>query len=124
MNGWTRWNGDTISRNIDNAGLTAVDKTAHLVLSASIQEVPLDEKTLMKSGIVIIKHERVPIAIISFGGGPGTGHPIVPYAIRWHETKANFQHGRKWKYLKDPLDRLASRALREFLRQEIGRVLR
>lgn len=121
--GWTRWNGAQINRKVKAASLRAVEKTANVVLSASKQQVPLDEGLLLRSGIVIIKQDNVPIAIICYGGGPGTGHPRIPYAVRWHETQANFQHGRKWKYLKDPFNQLAGRALIQFLEQEIGGVL-
>jgi hypothetical protein len=121
--GWTRWNGPQIVRNVENASIRAVEKTGYVVLTASKQQVPLDEGFLLRSGIVIVKHENIPIAIICFGGGPGTGHPRIPYAVRWHETQANFQHGRKWKYLKDPFNQLASRTLIEALKQELRGIL-
>lgn len=120
---WTRWNGRNIDNLIEGACIRAVDKTGHVILTAAKQQVPLDEGFLLRSGIVIIKYDNVPIGIVSFGGGPGTGHPKIPYAIRWHETQANFQHGRKWKYLKDPFNRLASGTLMQALKNEIGGIL-
>lgn len=121
---WTSWNGPRITRNVLEACTRAVDKTGHVILTASQSQVPIDEKTLLGSGIVILKNESgVPIAIVSYGGGAGTGHPKVPYAIRWHEEQANFQHGRKWKYLKDPYNRLAGPALLRNLEQELRGVL-
>lgn len=121
---WTRWNGTQITANIKNATVKAVDKTAHVILTASQSQVPLDEGFLSRSGIVIIKNENnMPIAIICYGGGPGTGHPKIPYAIKWHETQANFQHGRKWKYLKDPFSQLAATALKQSLTQELRSIL-
>lgn len=120
---WTRWNGDSINGMIKDACIRAVDKTAHVVLSASNQEVPLDEGFLLRSGIVITRYDRIAYSIISYGGGPGTGHPKIPYAIRWHENMANFQHGRKWKYLKDPFSRIATSELLEKIKNEIRGVL-
>jgi len=120
---WNQWNGDNINTLVENACVRAVDKTGHVILTAAKQQVPLDEGFLLRSGIVIIKHKKIPIAIISFGGGPGTGHPKIPYALRWHETQANFQHGRKWKYLKDPYSRLGARTLILALQDEIGGIL-
>ncbi|OFW61771.1 MAG: hypothetical protein A2Z35_05940 [Actinobacteria bacterium RBG_19FT_COMBO_36_27] len=120
---WTRWNGPSIKRKIREATINTVVKTGDVVLSASKQEVPLDDGFLLRSGIVVLKHDNVPVAIISFGGGPGTGHPQIPYARRWHENQANFQHGRKWKYLKDPFNRLASSSLTRILEAELRRIL-
>lgn len=120
---WRRWNGYRIMSQVEEAAIKAVDKTGHVILTAAKQEVPLDEGFLLRSGIVIIRHDNVPIAIISFGGGPGTGHPEIPYAIKWHEQQANFQHGRKWKYLKDPFNRLASKTLIQALKDEMGGIL-
>ena len=120
---WTRWNGEYINRIVENAALKAVEKTGNVVLAASKQQVPLDEGFLLRSGVVIIRHEDVPVAIICYGGGSGTGHPKIPYAVRWHENQANFQHGRKWKYLKDPFNQLASKTFLQSLRQELSGVL-
>lgn len=104
---WTNWRGDE-AVNIVNAALRrAAQKTGSVVLQASQGEVPLDESPLMKSGIVIMAANNVPACCITYGGGAGTGFPIIPYAVRWHEKQANFQHGRKRFYLRDPFMRLA-----------------
>ena len=34
----------------------------------------------------------------------------TPYAVRWHEEPANFQRGRKNKYLEDPCNDPSIRA--------------
>lgn len=121
--GWTRWNGKQIARNVFKASYRAVEKTSNIILTVSKQQVPLDEGFLLRSGVVIMKQDNVPFSIICYGGGPGTGHPKIPYAIRWHETQANFQHGRKWKYLKDPFSQLASNTLKQCLEQELRGIL-
>jgi hypothetical protein len=102
------------------ASREAVLETAHIVLAATKQEVPLDEGTLSRSGIVIAAPGGAPAAAIVYGGGPGTGHPLVAYAKHWHENDANFQHGRKSQYLRDPFNRLAARVLQDKL-QAAGR---
>ena len=118
--GWNRWNGDEILKTVVQGSTKAVRKTCNVVLTASQNEVPLDEGFLLRSGIVIIRYRKNPVGIISYGGGPGTGNPKIPYALRWHENMANFQRGRKWKYLIDPFNRLAGPSLLTFLYQEVG----
>ncbi len=102
----------------------AVADTCYIVLEAAKQQVPHDEGTLERSGMVVMAPEPDAAGVICFGGGPGTGHPIVPYAIRWHENSANFQKGRKRFYLKDPYNQLAAPTLKKALMFEIGEILR
>jgi hypothetical protein len=123
MNGWTRWFGDEVKRLTNEACCKAVQKTGEVVLAAAKNEVPLDEGTLKDSGIVIMAAGNEPACCITFGGGQGTGFPIVPYAIRWHEHTANFQHGRKAFYLRDPFNRLAKQKLEEFIKEEMRNFL-
>ncbi len=121
--GWNSWNAENIQRLINEACVIANDKTMHIVLTASQSEVPLDEGFLTRSGMVIARRDRNQISsIISYGGGIGTGHPRIPYARRWHENQANFQHGRKWKYLRDPFNRIAPSLMMINLQRELRRV--
>jgi hypothetical protein len=105
---WRNWQGTQIKNKIMRANFEAAQKALEVVGEQSDQEVPHRDGILMRS-----KHIRVElvgskvIGIISYGGGPGTGHTKVPYAIRWHETPANFQKGRKSNYLRDPFNKLA-----------------
>ena len=62
--------------------------------SVSKQQVPLDSGALMASCMVDVNED----------GSQGTVSYDTPYAVRWHETNANFQRGRKMKYLEDPLN--------------------
>ena len=57
----------------------------------------------MKSWVAIIRAVSLSIvlSIISFGSKK------APYAIKWHERRAEFRHGRKRRYLADPFNRLA-----------------
>jgi hypothetical protein len=117
--GWKSWRGKEIMKLINNGSRNAVEETCEIVLEAGKQEVPLDEGTLMRSGIVKMAPGNKPEGVISFGGGPGTGHPVVPYAVRHHEVEANFQHGRKKRYLADPLNCLGESTLKKALQQEL-----
>ena len=117
--GWSTWNGDQLIELTNRAACEAVKKTGNVVLTVAKQEVPLDESPLMRSGIVIMAGNNIPACCITFGGGAGTGYPIIPYALRWHENQArHFQHGRKRFYLRDPFNRLARNTLERALEQE------
>lgn len=59
----------------------------------SKEQVPLDQGTLKNSCAVDVNDDL-----------QGTVSYDTPYAVRWHETNANFQRGRKMKYLEDPLN--------------------
>lgn len=123
-NDWVNWRGNQVTEALKQACERGVEKAGYIVLTASKQEVPLDEGFLIRTGIVLKKWRGSnPIAVISYGGGSGTGFPKLPYAIRWHEIDANFQHGRKKKYLKDPYDRLGANALKNCLIEELRTVL-
>lgn len=82
------------------AGLNGM-ASALLVLSSN--EVPLDESTLSKSGHVFEVGELE--VGVSYGGAG------IAYAVYQHEgvrrdgshVVRNYQHGRKSKYLEDPL---------------------
>ncbi len=112
------WHGEEAKSALLAANRRAVQKTCFVVLAASKLEVPLDEGTLMASGRVFMAPEPNAFGIVSYGGGTGTGFPKVPYALRWHQNEANFQHGRKSGYLVDPFNRLAQPVLRDAIRQE------
>lgn len=118
MSGWTKWNGPEAELRMRQASREAVRNVAHAILEQAKTEVPHDEGTLERSGLVKIDPEA-PAAVVSFGGGPGTGHPRLPYAVRWHENSANFQKGRKRFYLRDPLNNLGPRLMREEMVKEV-----
>ena len=60
----------------------------------SKEQVPLDTGALKASCVVDVNGD----------GSQGTVSYDTPYAVRWHENDANFQRGRKKKYLEDPLN--------------------
>ena len=122
--GWKNWRGAELIAKMSQGLRKAVADTCYIVLEAAKQQVPHDEGTLMRSGMVVMAPNSEPAGVICFGGGPGTGHPIVPYAIRWHENSANFQKGRKRFYLKDPYNQLAALTLKKALMFEMGEILR
>lgn len=111
MAGWRNWRGDELVRLINRAAIQSVKDTGEQIIEASKREVPLDEGTLEHTGIVVMAPGDIPSGCATFGGGAGTGFPIIPYALRWHQVSANFQHGRKRFYLRDPFNRLAKSTL-------------
>lgn len=108
---WRNWRGRQVINIAESRLSQAVEDTLNEVLTGARGEVPLDEGTLEHSGRVIMQPGK-PSGCVCYGGGSGTGFPVIPYAIRWHERQANFQHGRKRNYLRDPFNRIALRSLR------------
>jgi len=120
---WKEWNGDECLELIVKACGVGIDEWLELVKSISQREVPLDEGSLMKSCYIMSKISKTKIdGSISYGGGSGTGIPRIPYAVRWHFEDANFQHGRKNNYLKDPTYNNISK-IQDFCKKRIGGVL-
>jgi hypothetical protein len=119
---WKQWNGPTVAKKVLEASRNAVWLAGNMILHEAVAEVPLDKSPLMNSGMVLL-HQSEAEACICFGGGPGTGKPIIPYAIRWHENNANFQRGRKMRYLIDPANRLLPSVLYSALQLEFSRIL-
>lgn len=71
-------------------GEAGIRACANLLLDEARKQVPLDTGALSRSGMVDCDGMQ---ATVSFD---------TPYAVRWHEQRANFQRGRKNKYLEDP----------------------
>ena len=111
MGGWKTWRGPEVTVKMDGATREAVHNTGAVILAAANNEVPLRDAFLLRSGKVFMAPGGRPEGCVSFGGGDGTGIARVPYAIRWHENNANFQRGRKMRYLADPFNRLAGPTL-------------
>lgn len=93
-----KWNGDAALKALLRGNEKGLSDCANLILDESRKQVPLDLGTLSASGQ---KYSDDHTAIISYD---------TPYAVRWHENNANFQRGRKWKYLEDPINDPALRA--------------
>ena len=114
---WKNWKGDQVSAALRQANRRAIKITLEEIGSKADQQVPLDEGTLLRSKFIEVEGES---GVISYGGGAGTGHPKVPYAKRWHENSANFQHGRKKRYLADAFNKNASRIYKNALKNELS----
>lgn len=123
LGGWSIWRGSELTRIMNQAARAAVFQTCDAVVQAGKGEVPLDEGTLRNTGVAKMSPDGKAAGCACFGGGPSTGYPVIPYAIRWHEKNANFQHGRKRFYLRDPFNRLAKDKLLSNLRNGIGGAL-
>jgi hypothetical protein len=114
---WRNWQGKQVEQAIIGAQSRSIKQGLDEVLRHSRAEVPFDTGRLSQSGGVFQDANNPLIFSISFGGGPGTGFAQVPYAVRWHETEANFQQGRKKNYLRDPLNQQFERAYKAAIRQ-------
>lgn len=121
MNGWRRWNGDQALNKMLNCCEDAIKDTIQEIGNKTDAIIPLDEGPLMNSRYEDIKKTgQTIVGILSYGGGSGTGKPKLPYAIRWHENNANFQHGRQMNYLRGPFQRIAKVKLRDNLKSKIN----
>lgn len=120
---WTKWNGPALMRKVDEVCDRAAYEASQAIGQQSDQEVPHDEGSLMRSKFIKEDPNKTGRVVISYGGGSGTGFPAVPYAYRWHENNANFQKGRKSKYLKDPLNNTGPRSLISALENNLRRAL-
>lgn len=103
MSGWIKWNGASVEKQFTSASSNAVLRALEDTGKAADQQVPHDEGTLQGTKTILQDSSDPLIWYIGYGGGGVSGFPKVPYAIRWHETPANFQKGRKHNYLRDPV---------------------
>jgi hypothetical protein len=79
---------DIVNRN----GAKAVRDCANFLLEESKKQVPHDTGALERSGMV------------DSAGLEATVSYDTPYAVICHERSANYQRGRKKKYLEDPVN--------------------
>ena len=119
---WKSFHGQRLIERTESAIARAVIDTGEAIGSISDQQVPHDEGVLQGSKIVKANPADKLEVAISYGGGSGTGHPRVPYALKWHENDANFQKGRKSNYLRDPVFQQGSSILMQKLREQSRRV--
>ena len=77
---------------LKKAGRKGLWSALDYLAQQSKAQVPLDQGTLKASCAVDVNAD----------GTAGTVSYDTPYAVRWHEHDANFQRGRKKKYLEDP----------------------
>lgn len=91
-----KWNGTAVTGAVEDAAAQGLYLGAEYVLGEAVEEVPLDEATLARSGVASVDEEKLEAAV-SFD---------TPYAEKQHEDMT-LQHapGRKAKYLEDPLNR-------------------
>lgn len=100
---WIKWHGRAVEQRFRNSTTKATEKAIERAGMVADQQVPLDESTLQGSKTIKTDDKTGKVAI-GYGGGPGSGKALVPYALRWHEEPANFRgSGRKHNYLRDPV---------------------
>lgn len=120
---WRNWQGDELIRRVNEACLSAIYETCEGVGAVADSQVPLNEGPLKASKTIKTEMRKNPMGSISYGGGKGTGKPKIPYALKWHQQQANFQHGRKRFYLRDPFNKFAPDLIKTSLREKLGGVL-
>ena len=119
---WRSFHGNRLIERTERVLSEGVMEATEAIGMISDQQVPHDEGILQGSKVIKANpRDRMEVAI-SYGGGSGTGHPVVPYAVRWHENDANFQKGRKRDYLRDPVFQQGGSILRQKLTEKARRV--
>jgi len=109
----TKWDGQKVITRVDQAAVFAVQDGLEFLLGESNKYVPHDEGTLQRSGTVSIDFSGKKIkGIVSYD---------TPYAVRWHETPANFQKGRTHKYLERALEENRA-SIEKFIANKVGLV--
>ena len=114
---WKSWNGAKVKAQFSNEAGKAVLEAVEALGAIADQQVPHDDGTLQRSKSIRQDPNKPTTVYIAYGGGGQSGHPIVPYAIKWHEIPANFQKGRKHNYLRDPINQDYRGLLRKALNQ-------
>jgi hypothetical protein len=120
---WTFFRGVELLARVEMGCDSGTEESSQAIKGQSLQEVPHDEGTLSESIEVIDDPTDKTRKLVTAGGGPGTGFIRVPYAFKWHENRANFQKGRKSKYVYDPLFQVGPKALMKSLLSNLRRVL-
>jgi hypothetical protein len=120
-NSWRTWRGEEIENILNGICEQAITETLNSVGNTTDSIIPLDEGPLMNSRYEETKSSKSKSeGVLSYGGGSGTGKPKLPYAIRWHENNANFQHGRQSNYLRGPFNRIAVKKIKNILISKIN----
>lgn len=119
---WKRWRGKELINRVKGLSSKALIDTANAVKAESNQQVPHDEGTLQQTITVMANPANKLEVKIGYGGGGLSGFPIVPYAVKWHETPANFQKGRKHNYLRDPFNSIVPTHLRKNAKIQINKL--
>jgi len=116
---WKRWRGKELIDRLRGTSSNKLIDVANRVKAEANQQVPHDEGTLQQTVTVMANPANKMEVKIGYGGGGVSGFPRVPYAIKWHETPANFQKGRKHNYLRDPFNSIVPRELKKHIKKAI-----
>lgn len=121
---WKFWRGRQLKKKVRGAVAKGLYGGGGVIAGEVLQEVPHDVGSLSETVHVFINPDNPLEVALSAGGGPGTGFPEVPYAIRHHEVPANFQKGRKSNYVRDPVKRAKSnQTVHKSVAKELEKVL-
>lgn len=109
------WHGDELLARLKGATPQAAYEAGNVLLDESLKQVPHDTGALEQSGRVVMAEDG---AFVTYGD------MSTPYAVRWHENDANFQRGRKKKYLEDPAnDSAVQQEMADRIKAVLGRQL-
>ena len=110
----SNWKGLKIKANERSGALQGLRKGAEHILEEATRIVPLQEGTLMRSGVVAVDETQLRASITY----------DTPYAVRQHE-EMNYNHplGRQAKYLETPMNSERDKVM-EIIAQEIKESLR
>lgn len=120
--GWVRYHGKALKKLTDRQVEQALVETASATKGEVLKQVPLDEGTLQDTVMWKVNPNNRKEVAISAGGGFGTPFTEVPYALKWHEQPANFQHSRKHNYIRDPVNNFTPRALKKVLTKKLSKI--
>lgn len=116
------WKGDKLVADTVEAASKGAEDTAQEIGAIADQQVPHDDGWLQDSKTIKKDPSDKLTVQIGYGGGYQSGRPEVPYAIKWHETPADFQKGRKHNYLRDPVKQEGAQSMRRNLKKRLSKV--
>lgn len=115
--GWKNWNGSEVIDKFRATCSGAMLDAGGEMKTEVLQQIPHDEGQLQDTVIHMLDPADNLTVIVAAGGGGASGMPEVPYAVKWHETVANFQKGRKSQYVRDPLKQTMPKAIKRQLKK-------
>ena len=122
--GWKNWRGRELNKKVRDAVSDGMVAGGEAIAGVVLQQVPHDTGALSKTVQVLQNPNDKTEVVLTAGGGPGTGFPLIPYALRWHENPARFQKGRKHNYIRDPIKQAQSNnTVAKAIAQELQKVL-
>lgn len=122
MSGWKNWKGKKITAETEQAFSEGLLEGMTAVGEISDSQVPHDTGHLSETKTILVDPNNHLHVQLGYGGGGQSRFPEVPYAIRWHENRANFQKGRKANYVRDPIRQHGAKKIKAALNKKAKQV--